>query len=148
MQKNLFRQQSIDQISSPEQVRDYLRATSPKIWMIIAAVAALALGFVAYISTAEQEETVPVQVTVENFADGELNYATITFEIPAEDRDRYQIGMEVRFAGTKGKIRYFVDGGRRTFGSVDVPEGTEIPDGTYEAEVVVGTSTPIGELLQ
>ena len=43
MENRLFRQQSMDQVNSPEQIRDYLRVTSPKLWMLIAAVLALPL---------------------------------------------------------------------------------------------------------
>ena len=66
MEKGLFRQESIDQVNSPEQIRDYLRVTSPRLWMVIVAVAALIAGFLAYASEADQEITVPVKVQVEN----------------------------------------------------------------------------------
>ena len=49
-----------------DEIRDYLRVTSPKLWMLIAAVLVLLAGFLAYLSVAEKEITVPVRVKVEN----------------------------------------------------------------------------------
>ena len=40
MEKTLFRKESYDRISSPEQMRDYMRVTSPLLWMLLAAMIA------------------------------------------------------------------------------------------------------------
>lgn len=34
MENKLFRQKSIDRVSSPEQLQDYMRVTNPGVWMI------------------------------------------------------------------------------------------------------------------
>ena len=44
MSKQLFRQKSIDKITSPEQVNDYIRVSNPSVWMILAAVIVLLIG--------------------------------------------------------------------------------------------------------
>ena len=36
--KSVFRKQTLDRISSPEQLTDYLRVTNPGIWVVLAAV--------------------------------------------------------------------------------------------------------------
>ena len=33
MENKLFRQKSIDRVSSPEQLQDYMRVTNPGVWM-------------------------------------------------------------------------------------------------------------------
>ena len=38
MKNDLFRKSSIDRISSPEQLNDYIRVTNPSIWVILAAI--------------------------------------------------------------------------------------------------------------
>ena len=38
MEKQLFRKESIERVSSPEQLSDYLRVTSPTVWVVLAAV--------------------------------------------------------------------------------------------------------------
>ena len=67
MQNGLFRQKSIERISSPEALHDYMRVTSPRLWMILAAVVLLLGGFIAYASTAKMENTMPIKVTVETY---------------------------------------------------------------------------------
>ena len=42
MSDQIFRKKSLDRISSPEQLNDYIRVANPGIWMILAAVIILA----------------------------------------------------------------------------------------------------------
>jgi hypothetical protein len=149
VENRLFRQQSMDQVNSPEQIRDYLRVTSPKLWMVIAAVLVLLAGFLAYLSVAEKEITVPVRVKVENVQMDGREHAFVSFEIPTENRDNYRQGMVVRFNGVTGKIRYFVETEETTVVAVE-PDNpmAKIAAGDFDAAVVIESSTPIEELLK
>ena len=44
MSDQIFRKKSLDRISSPEQLNDYIRVANPGIWMILAAVIILLAG--------------------------------------------------------------------------------------------------------
>ena len=44
MSDQIFRKKSLDRISSPEQLNDYLRVANPGIWMSLAAVIILISG--------------------------------------------------------------------------------------------------------
>ena len=44
MSDQIFRKKSLDRISSPEQLNDYIRVANPGIWMILAAVLILLTG--------------------------------------------------------------------------------------------------------
>ena len=44
MSDQIFRKKSLDRISSPEQLNDYIRVANPGIWMILAAVVILLAG--------------------------------------------------------------------------------------------------------
>ncbi len=44
----LFREKSLEAIESPESLNDYLRVTSPGVWLILAAVIALLIGAVLW----------------------------------------------------------------------------------------------------
>lgn len=44
MSKQLFRQKSIDRITSPEQMNDYIRVSNPSVWMILIAIIVLLIG--------------------------------------------------------------------------------------------------------
>ncbi len=98
MQQNqLFRQKSIDRISSPEQLRDYMRVTSPRLWMILAAIVVLLVGFIVYASTTQMESTVTVRMTYSS-------PAYIYGEIPAGRLDVVKVDMPVRIGGYTGKV--------------------------------------------
>ena len=45
MDETIFRKKNIDRISSPEALNDYLRVTTPMVWLILAAVILLLVGF-------------------------------------------------------------------------------------------------------
>lgn len=44
MNDKIFRKKSIDKMSSPEQLNDYIKVTSPGVWMVLAAIAILLAG--------------------------------------------------------------------------------------------------------
>ena len=44
MNNQLFRKKSLQKVSSPEQLDAYIRVSTPGIWMLLAAIAALLVG--------------------------------------------------------------------------------------------------------
>ncbi len=45
---DLFRKKSLDRISSPEELNDYIRVTTPSVWLILVATVILLLGMLAW----------------------------------------------------------------------------------------------------
>ena len=45
---SLFRQKSIDRVNSPEQLNDYIRVTTPSVWLALIAIILLLSGFLAW----------------------------------------------------------------------------------------------------
>ncbi len=45
---NLFRKKTLDKISSPEQLNDYIRVTKPSVWLTLLAVLLLLFGMLAW----------------------------------------------------------------------------------------------------
>ena len=45
---SIFRQKSIDRVSSPEQLNDYIRVTTPTVWLVLLALVILLLGILAW----------------------------------------------------------------------------------------------------
>lgn len=149
MDKQLFRPKSMEQISSPEALHDYMRVTSPKLWMILGAIVVLLIGFIVYASTANLENTVPVRLSLRSAPAETGNDSSgstwITGEIPASSSIVFQPGMAVRFGSQRGKIAevheaegYFIC----TMENSYIP----LPDGDYDAEVVTESRTPISFL--
>ncbi len=44
MNQHLFRKKSIDRVSSPEQLNEYIRVSKPRMWMILSAIVILLIG--------------------------------------------------------------------------------------------------------
>ncbi len=99
----LFRKESMDRISSPEQLHDYMRVTTPRLWMLLAAILVLAAGFVIYACTATMESTMPLTVQAEyggilsvNLPISQLDLIKLRMPFRVEDRtgfisDIYQV---------------------------------------------------------
>ena len=45
---DLFRKKSIDRVSSPEQLNDYIRVTTPSVWLVLLAVILLLIGLLIW----------------------------------------------------------------------------------------------------
>lgn len=59
MSSDLFRKKSIERVSSPEQLNDYVKVSSPGIWAVLAAVLILLAGAFVWGILGRLETTVP-----------------------------------------------------------------------------------------
>lgn len=59
MENNIFREKSVERVSSPEQLDSYLKVTSPKVWIILGAIIVLLVGMLcwAFVGKIETSET-------------------------------------------------------------------------------------------
>lgn len=48
MENSLFRKKSIDKISSPEKLDDYIRVTTPSVWITLIAILLLLVGAILW----------------------------------------------------------------------------------------------------
>ena len=46
--KTIFREKSIQRVSSPEELNDYIRVTTPSVWFVLIALVILLLGMLAW----------------------------------------------------------------------------------------------------
>ena len=44
----IFRKKSMDRVSSPEQLNDYIRVTTPSVWLVLLAVIILLVGMLTW----------------------------------------------------------------------------------------------------
>lgn len=153
MDKQLFRQKSIDKISSPEQMHDYLRVTSPRLWMVLSAILVLLVGFIVYASTASMENTLDVKVelttvdtTAEDGTPEQVSYAYAI--IPETMRNTVKADMEIRFAEETGRVNTVFSDKQDTLVLIELDKPKlSIPDGTYDGTIVLESTTPISFLL-
>ncbi len=123
MENKLFRKESVDHISSPEQLHDYLRVTSPKLWMILSAILVLLIGLVVYAFTTTMESTFTVKATAE--------YGAFSAEVPISVLETVKIRMPVRIDGKKGYISNIYQVTRLSV-EISYDGGTVLPDDIYE----------------
>ena len=156
MSNTLFRQKSIDRISSPEELHDYMRVTSPRLWMILAAIVVLLTGFIVYASTANMENTVNIRVTIESYEsepnetnpDGD-RYTFVSGKFPLTMKDMLQTGMVVRVGQETGTISWIGNSADEDEIYVMFQMNKEylpLPSGDCDAELVLESTTPISFL--
>jgi len=46
--QNIFRKSSLERMSSPEQLNDYIRVSNPSVWIILAAIAILLIAAIVW----------------------------------------------------------------------------------------------------
>ncbi len=44
----IFREKSLERVSSPEELNDYIRVTTPSVWIVLAATVVLLVGMLAW----------------------------------------------------------------------------------------------------
>ena len=157
MENGLFRNMSIDRISSPEELHDYMRVTSPRLWMILAAIVILLAGFIVYASTATMENTMQIRVQLQKYhisseiaPDGEERDITyVASRLPLDQIDMVKTGMKLRLGKEVGHISWILTSDEDD--QIDVVyemDHAYIPmnDGEYDAELVLESTTPMSFL--
>ena len=134
-QQNLFREKTIERISSPEKLTDYLRVTSPGIWAVLGAVIILLGGLFIWASIG----------TLETKADVKVMVADHKAVIVADGATALAEGMPVKIA-TEDCVIASTDSDEygRTYGITEV----SLPDGTYDGTAVIEQIRPIDFLLE
>ena len=91
MSEKLFRKQSLDKVTSPEQLNDYVRVSNPGVWMILAAVIILLAGVCVWGVFGHMESKL---ATVGAARDGD-----VTCYVKEADIDRVKVGTPVQIEG-------------------------------------------------
>ena len=92
----LFRKKVIEQISSPEQLTDYLRVTNPGIWAVLAAVILLLAGIFVWSATGTLETKAAVAVVVSDH----------TAQVVPSGSAMLEEGMPLRVSGQESRIAF------------------------------------------
>ncbi|MDO4982335.1 MAG: hypothetical protein Q4E35_02115 [Eubacteriales bacterium] len=153
MEKNsIFRQKSIDRISSPEQLNDYIRVSNPGIWLLLSAVIVFLIGVGVWGIFGHVETTVSVCAVS---ADGN----TICY-IREADLDGCSEGAVINVNGQSAVLgtissepeivdgdfqEYCIHVGKLTEGEwvFSAPVNVTLPDGIYPAEIVTESVNPL-----
>ncbi|MDO5485163.1 MAG: hypothetical protein Q4F51_02440 [Sarcina sp.] len=125
MEEQIFRKKSLDRLSSPEQLNDYLHVTSPGIWIVLGAVIFLLISIFVWSSF----------TTIESYAAGdavaENGVLMITFDDP-QTAANVETGMAVSVGDLHTPVLTL---GKNADGSVFATANADLPNGTYRVKV-------------
>ena len=123
--KQIFSKKTLDRVSSPEQLNDYLHVTSPTVWIVLAAVILLIAGLFVWSGV----------TAVESYATGSADVRsgvlTLTFD-DAEKAENVEVGMTVKVGDVSAPI---LSVGHDKDGNLLAVANVSLPDGSYEARV-------------
>ena len=136
MDQQLFRKKSLDRISSPEQLNDYLRVTNPSVWVVLLAVVILLAGLLIWSSV----------TTIESYVSGtaEVKDGIMTIRFDEQQfAKNVEVGMPVSAGDTQTTVSNI---GRDTNGLYIATANTTLSDGFYPVRITYKT-TQVLDLL-
>ena len=125
MDQKLYREKSLDRISSPEQLNDYLHVTNASVWVILAAVILLLVGMLIWSSV----------TTIESYTEGtgEVKGGVMTIRFDNQQfAKNVEQGMPVNAGDTKTVIQSI---GKDADGLLLATANTTLSDGFYPVRV-------------
>lgn len=153
----LFREKSLEAVESPEALNDYLRVTSPGVWLMLAAVIALLIGAVLWGVFGRIYTEAPAALVVDESGswcclpaaalDGALAHGAVTV-----DGVRYALeaeGVSVMLVDEETPAR-LLKAGALSVGDLAarVPVAADLPAGIYTGTVVTEDLKPMSLLIQ
>jgi len=156
MNQPLFREKSINRISSPEQLNDYIRVSNPSVWILLIAIVLLLVGVCVWgilghldtrldVAAIAEDGSITVYVTEEDVASLKEGMPLII------DQQEFQISSipAQPMAVNKDFSEYVLHVGSLQMGqwvyAVEV-NGT-CPDGIYRAEIIIESVSPMSFIL-
>ena len=133
--ETIFRKETLDRISSPDQLTDYLRVTNPGIWVILATVILLLFGLIAWSAVGTLETKAEAKVVVKDYQ----------AQVVVSGTETVKEGMPLRIDSQEFKILSVEqDEYGRTMAYAEVT----MPDGIYDGCVIVEQIHPVEFLLE
>ena len=125
MAKQIYREKSLNYISSPEQLNDYLKVTKPAVWAILAAVVALLVGLLIWSAFARIDS---YAVGLADVDDGVMVFYIEDATAVANIKE----GMVINAGGIENPITGI---GSDDDGGVFALANTSMEDGMYSATI-------------
>ena len=131
----LFRKKSLDRISQPDQLTDYLRVSKPMVWLLLGAILSLLTGIFIWSLIGN------IDIMTDGYAVVEDGQATVMLT----NNEKYQLNNGMRFT-INGKDETISGTDKNDFGMIVGYAEVLVSDGNYPVSVVVKSSRPY-ELL-
>lgn len=151
--ESLFREKSLKRLENPEKLNDYLRVTSPGVWLVLTAVIVLLAGVCLWGFFGKIDATVPAAVITENgksvcivpesALDGVISNRTVTVDKKAYGLQPSSLKPQVIAEDTN---IYEILAGKFSVGDIVYPIELAQPleqDGIVSGELVTETLSPV-----
>lgn len=155
-ESGLFRKKSLEKISSPEKLNDYISVTNPGVWLLLASIVIVLLGAVIWGVFGKLETRIKVPAIVGE--EGTVLY------VEASEISKIKGGLEVEINETEGKVISLGLNGSKAYevlgdlaltesgyspGDVlyEVEAEIDMPNGIYMAEIITDSVSPMSFLL-
>ena len=156
MSNSIFRKKSLERISSPEQLNDYIRVSNPSVWMVLLAIIILLAGVCVWGAVGHMDTKLPVLAVTEN--------GVVTAYVKEADAAKVPAEATVFIEGAEGKVLAVgaqpvpVDTSfteyMRHVGSLEEGEwvyavtlDTDCADGVYAAQIIIDSVSPMSFVL-
>jgi len=97
MAETIFRKESMRQVSSPEQLDDYIKVSNPGVWIVLAAILVLFGAAVVWAATA----VIPTLIPARALVDARGQYVCY---LPVEIGENLKPGVAVQVGNLQGKV--------------------------------------------
>ena len=137
MNESIFRKKSLERISSPEEIDNYIKVTSPSMWLVMGAIIFLLATVVIWSITVHIETTCDTVAQAEN--------GQVVVELTAEQIGQLAVGSEVRVGDKSGQVTDITEKGNDYLITASIPE---VKDGIIEITLVTESIKPIDFLIK
>ena len=138
MSEEIFRKKSLDKVKSPESLDDYIRVSTPGVWLLLISVIVLLAGAVVWGAFGHIDSTVPASVRIEN--------STAVCYVEEDNMTSVKVGQTVKLEGCEAVIESV--GNKTDDGYVCIlSDVSELADGFYEGKIIVESYKPLSFIL-
>lgn len=156
MEQQIFRGKSVQRLSSPEQLNDYVRVSSPSVWLCLGAIVILLIGVCVWGVFGRLDTTLHTAAIAQG--------GVLTCLIREEDAGRVKAGMTVSAGGESAALSGLSGAPQAVPADTDpyalhvgglmagewvytAAAPTELPDGVYDGVITIESVSPMSFVL-
>lgn len=156
MKESIFRKKSLAQVSSPEQLNDYIRVPNPGIWMILLAVIVLLVGVCVWGVFGHMDTNLKVAAVCKDgklicyVKETDMKSVENGMPVTVNDKQYTVAGIESEPVSVSQEMSsYLLHLGELQKGEwvYPVTVNTNLEDGTYQATITVESVSPMSFIV-